>query len=91
MTTFNDLEFKPQSHGLGGVRARTEFPNGYGASIIRGPHTYGGPELYELAVLKDGDLCYDTPVTDDVLGWLTPEDVTAKLAEIEALPATQAA
>ena len=88
VATFKDLVFKPQGHGLG-MQAHAEFPNGYGASVVRGPYTYGGKEgKYEMAVLgPDGALCYDTPVTDDVMGWLEPEDVTAKLAEIAALPA----
>ena len=31
-------------------------------------------------------LCYDTPVTSDVEGYLTPEKVTELLQQIEALP-----
>ena len=66
------------------------FDNGYGASIIIGPETYGGEkDLYELAVLKGNkdkaELCYDTPITDDVLGHLTPEDVEKLLIEIREL------
>ena len=53
-----------------------KFPNNYGASVIIGPMTYGGKDgLYELAVIKwEGDnwkLCYDTAITDDVLGYLS--------------------
>jgi hypothetical protein len=43
------------------------------------------------AVMKqnedDGyELCYDTPITNDVIGWLTWEEVQALLARIDALP-----
>jgi len=64
------------------------FPNGYGASIVRGPYTYGGNEgLFELAVLdRHGHLTYDTPITSDVEGWLTVEDVFNLLLRIQALP-----
>ncbi len=91
-TTFSNLEFAPHPIGMGGVRATVFFPNGYGASVVRFHGSYGGDEgLYELGVLKgrDGDwsLCYDTPITDDVEGHLTPERVTELLAQIEALPA----
>ena len=62
------------------------FPNGYGASIIRGAHTYGGQHrLFELAVLLGGHLCYTTPITDDVIGHLTETEVGAILDKIEQL------
>lgn len=84
---FSDLEFVTHPAGLGGKAARAYFPNGYGASVIRSSFSYGGPlGLYELAVLKGNNLCYDTPITDDVLGHLTKQDVTRLLGEIEALP-----
>ena len=68
------------------------FRNGYGASVIRGPYSYGGPnKLFELAVLKRNqryprywDITYDTPITNDVLGWLTADEVTEKLTEISS-------
>jgi len=66
-----------------------EFENGYGASIICHQYSYGGNEgLLELAVLKDGDLCFDTPVTDDVVGYLTTEQATDILEEIKSLPSS---
>lgn len=66
---------------------RITFSNGYGASIVRGAYTYGGDKgLWELAVLdKEGRLCYDTPITDDVLGYLTEKDVADTLKQIESL------
>jgi len=42
-------------------------------------------ETYEVAVLKDGDLCYDTPITDDVLGYLTPEEVSSVMGQVQNL------
>lgn len=70
------------------------FENGYGASVIQGPYSYGGGEgLYELGVIVwEGEkygLTYDTPITDDVLGYLTPEEVDEALSRIEALPEVQ--
>lgn len=71
------------------------FPNGQGASIIRGPYSYGGTKgLYELAVIrgkkpKEWDIDYTTPLTSDVIGNLTPGKVEALLAKIEALPAVE--
>ena len=87
MKTFNDLEFVPHSVGMGGVMSRIVFDNGYGASIVCTPHTYGGDKgLYEVAVLdSEGMLTYDTPVTDDVIGYLRPEDVTDVMEKIQQL------
>jgi len=87
MKTFKDLEFIPHSNGMGGVMSRIVFDNGYGASIVCTPHTYGGDKgLYELAVLDtEGDLTYDTSVTDDVIGYLRPEDVTDVMEKIQQL------
>ena len=86
MKTFNDLEFK-QDIQRGLNAARIMFNNGYGASVIIGPHTYGGEDgLYELGVLgKDKKLTYDTPVTDDVKGYLSEDDVTKLLEQIQKL------
>jgi hypothetical protein len=87
MKTFKDLEFVPHSTGMGGVMGRIKFENGYGASVVCTPYTYGGDKgLYELAVLdNEGNLTYSTPVTDDVIGYLRPEDVTDVMAKIQQL------
>lgn len=70
---------------FGGRQWEFVFPNGYGASVI--DDGYGKESgLFELAVIgKDGGLDYSTPITDDVLGWLTAEDVAEALDRIEAL------
>jgi len=72
---------------MGGVQAIAEFDNGFGASIVKTPYTYGGKEgLYELAVLdSDGHLTYATSVTNDVLGYLSEQDVTEVLIKIQQL------
>ena len=86
MKTFKDLEFVPHAAGMGGVMSRISFDNGYGASVVKTPYTYGGDKgLYELAVIRNDELCYDTPITNDVIGYLRPEDVTDVLAKIQQL------
>ena len=86
MKTFNDLEFKPHIT-MDGVMSRIMFENGYGASVVKGEYTHGGKEdLYELAVLdSNGDLTYSTPITNDVLGHLSEDDVTKVLEQIQNL------
>ncbi len=83
--TFKDIEFN-DTPLFNGVRSNTEFENGYGVSVIRNDNSYGGEQgLYELAVLKEGEIVYDTPITDDVLGYLTPEEVTQYMIKIQEL------
>lgn len=87
MKTFEELEFKDHPNGMGGVQAKIQFANGFGASIVKTPFSYGGKNgLYELAVFgQDGHITYDTPITDDVLGHLSEAEVTVTLAQIQAL------
>jgi hypothetical protein len=67
------------------------FENGFGARVVRGENTYGGSEgLWELAVVEFGDdgsysITYMTPITDDVIGWLSEDQVQGHLYEIRAL------
>lgn len=89
--TFEELEFEQDD--LSGEHAHHIFDNYYGVSVVRGPYTHGGRKgLYELAVLhmspdaEYSDLVYDTPVTNDVEGHLTPEDVTRLMKEVSKLP-----
>ena len=70
-----------------GVGYTYEFENGYGASIVSHDVSYGGKQgLYEIAVLDSkGDLCYSTPITDDVIGYATEEKVLDTLHRIRML------
>ncbi len=65
------------------------FDNGYGASVVKSCWSYGGRSgLWELAVLNsEGELDYTTPITDDVIGYLTEKEVNKLLDKIEKLPA----
>jgi hypothetical protein len=89
--TFEDLEFEPHPNFFfGGDIAKLFFSNGYGVSVLIGGHGYDeGSTPYELAVLEGNvdnwDLCYSTPITDDVLGYLTPEEVTDYMIEVQKL------
>lgn len=70
---------------------RFRFENNYGASVIKHFRSYGyEDDLFELAVLyydEEGKshLTYNTPITDDVIGWLTNNDVIRYLNKIKNL------
>jgi hypothetical protein len=64
-----------------------EFENGYSASIVSHALSYGGRHgLFEVAVLHDGEIVYDTPITNDAIGWLDFAGVAGILKDIEELP-----
>ena len=83
---FSELKFE-QWPDMGGIFCRIQFENGYGASIVKHQYSYGGKDgLYELAVTdKNGQLTYETSVTNDVLGYLSEEDVERHVNEIKNL------
>jgi hypothetical protein len=86
---FSELNFDDHP-SWDGVQAKHFFDNGYGVSVIKSSNSYGGGlGLYELAVLKgvedEWQICYDTPITDDVIGHLSESDVEKLLNEIAAL------
>ena len=67
------------------------FPNGYGASVIKGKYTYGGPNgKWEIAPWRDdnrefiGQSMLDW--YDDVKGHLHDADVHSILGQISRLP-----
>jgi hypothetical protein len=88
MKEFKDLEFEVLTDEfMFGKKARIYFNNGYGASVVSHTMSYGGKKgLYELAVLKDDELHYTNPIADgDVRGFLTEEDVSDLLIQIQKL------
>lgn len=74
-----------------GIQYVFKFENNYGASVVKHGGSYGhSQDLWELAVLMYDDLnnrelCYDTPITEDVEGYLTDENVRDLLAKIKEL------
>jgi hypothetical protein len=78
-----------QAIANGGNQSIYRFPNGYGASVVAHKFSYG----LELAVAKfngngvnDWDICYSTPITNDVLGHLSDAEMEEHLDAIAALP-----
>ena len=66
------------------------FPNDYGASVVINDYSYGHENgLFELAVIKfqydKWEIDYSTPVTNDVLGYLSSKDVMEYLYQIKNL------
>lgn len=75
-----------------GVQYMFKFPNHYGASVIKHTWSYGYEgDLWELGVIRFGTdddvwgLDYDTEITDDVIGFLTDDDVRDLLKRIKEL------
>jgi hypothetical protein len=85
---FEPIKTQPREDG---VQKIYHFENGYGASVIRHKYSYGGDEgLWELGVLIKHEedhwaLTYNTPITNDVIGYLTDEAVEEVLWRIHAL------
>lgn len=74
---FEDLNFKSHRVIPGGTQAYLEFDNGHFASVVGGPGLYGNGETsFELGFPLDGSI--------DVMGWLTPEQVTDEMILIQA-------
>ena len=73
---------------MNGYHKVIEFPNGYSASVVSHDMSYGGHAgLFEIAVLYGDDIAYDTPVTNDVVGYLDFQGVIDTLQKIKSLPA----
>ena len=86
--TFDDLEFEDISETSlsGNKRAILFFKNGYGISVLWMPHD---THSHEVAVLKgvdsEWDICYDTPVTSDVIGCGNTAEIDEVMRKIQEL------
>ena len=78
----NEYLIETNNH-MEGIQKVYKFPNGYGASVIKHKGSYGYHKgLWEVAVLFHGELCYDTEITNDVLGHLNDPEVDNVLGKI---------
>ena len=90
--TPHGIPYKDASHYYGKCGAyfqRIEFENGYAVSIVSHKFSYGGHDgNFEIAVLRadTGEIIYDSPITNDVLGHLNFAEVGAVIAKVHALP-----
>lgn len=91
MKTFKDLKFESHPVMLG-LMSRMQFPNGYGVSVVRFKTMFGSFGSYtdndnewEVAILKNNDLCYTTPLGDDVIGHCSARKVTEIMKKVQKL------
>ena len=97
MKTFEDIVFKPHSVGEG-LHGRIFFDNGYGLSVVRFSNPFGrggymsrtsNEDQWEVAVLfgneKEWELTYNTPITNDVIGYLSSDEVTEIMKKVQEL------
>jgi len=89
----NSLWYAPSEErpAHGGTQRLYRFEGSrYSASVVCHQYSYGFQEgLWELAVMHDGRMTTGTPITepedDDVIGWLTEDEIQSLLAQIDAL------
>ena len=67
------------------ARAYVDFDNGFYVSIINGLYSVGDIDQYEIAIMDKGGVCYDTPLTDDVIGCLDKQGVEKWLRSVSLL------
>ena len=87
MKTFKDLAFEFYPYGVfSSTRAVLYFENEYGISVITGKGAYSNSENpYEIAVLYNGEITYNTDITDNVIGWQNEDNVTDIMKKIQEL------
>ena len=91
----NDIErstvIMSLNKGIVPVSIDVNCDNGYSAVVVRvfgsgAFSSYGAEDgLYEVQVWRDGDVVYDTPITNDVLGYLNERDVITAVSRIAEL------
>ena len=90
MKTFNDLTFgchiNPSIKDV--KQARMQFDNGYGISVLLGGKGIysNGFDTYEVAILYNDELCYDSGLCDDIFAYRTESEITKIMEKIQQLP-----
>ena len=75
-------------HLFEGIQYLFRFDNNFGASVVKSRYTYGGDkDLWEMALIyythSDYFLMYINDFEEDVIGYLTDEEVNKLLEKIE--------
>ena len=65
------------------------FPNGYGISVVRNGLSRTTANTWEIAIIKGDennyDLCFNTPITNNVIGYCSEEEVSNIMKQIQDL------
>ena len=89
MKPCDDLKFHPHSSAKDlGIQASLTFDNGYAISVVSnvdgGSCFYGDhPNTYEVAVFNPKGDFVPLSVSDDVLGWQPPHQITSLMHQFE--------
>lgn len=96
MIGFRALQFVTQDFGLpdgmgmkysASKRASYNFDNGFGVSVLFGTLYYSnGIDSYEVAVMRNGGVCYDSGITDDVISRISRYEVSEIMHKVQSLP-----
>jgi len=89
MKTFDDLKFTPHAHAKDlGVQASLTLDNGYAFSVVantewgdffKGNH----PDTYEVAIFNPKGNFVPISVSDDILAYQTPHQITSLMHQFE--------
>lgn len=93
MKTFENLKFEQHSIANSGIatfenarHAVEYFDNEYGISVLFGGCFYSnGIDTYEVVVLFNNQITYNTDITHDVMGYLSANEVTEVMEKIQLL------
>ena len=77
---YTDLDFR--KHSFYGWQAVCQFENTFGLSIV----PEADEETYEVAVTKNGTICYDSGLTEDVFRYLSRDSVNDLFHVTQSLP-----
>lgn len=82
MKTIKDIEFKPHSVG-DGLAGKIFFDNGYGVSVVR----FKIYDRYSSYTNNENEweISYNTPITNDVMGYLSSDEVTNIMKQVQEL------
>lgn len=68
------------------LQVRLSFENGYGISAVKFDGSYGSNYgLWELAVLDGEHITTNTPITNDVIGYCSDDDIAEIIHQVKNL------